>query len=284
MRIVCPSFSDMYTPNVEIKGFPDGDSYVRVPCAKDVRGKDVVVMNRLYPGQDSAIFQSILLLRTIREQGPASITFVAPYLPYSRQDKVFGEGEAKSAEILCDLLHREGVGKLVTFDCHFLKKEGEFEYGGLKIHNISLNRKIVERAREIAGGELIIMSPDEGASYLVEEFGGTSMKKERGAYAKGKEAYREIKEMKMGEGEEIGGKCVLIIDDMISTGSTMLKAVENVKKGGAKKIICAATHGFFLRGSLEKLKEAGAVFVSDTILSEVSGIRIKPLLESAIQE
>jgi ribose-phosphate pyrophosphokinase len=282
MKIVCPSFSDMYGPNVEIKKFPDGDSYVRVPSAKEAEGKDVVVFNRLYPEQDSAIFQTVLVLRALKAHNPKSITLVVPYLPYSRQDKLFKEGEVKSAEILCELLKNEGVDELVTFDCHFLKKEGEFEYGSLKIKNISLNRKLVEKAQEIAGGELEIISPDEGANYLVAEFGGSSMKKERGEYAEGGEAYREIKDVKMDK--DVSGKSVLIIDDMISTGGTMLRGVENVKKGGAKSVICTAAHGFFLKGSLEKLKEAGEVFVSDTIPTEVSKVSIKPMLEEMFSE
>jgi ribose-phosphate pyrophosphokinase len=282
MRFVCPSFSDMYTANVEIKKFPDGDSYVRVPSAAEATGKEVVVFNRLYPEQDSAIFQTLLVLRALRAHQPKSITLVAPYLPYSRQDKLFMEGEVKSAEILCMLLKREGVDLLATFDCHFLKKEGEFEYGGLKIKNISLNRQLVEKARGIAGGELEIMSPDEGANYLVAEYGGSSMKKERGDYAEGGEAYREIKEVKMER--DVSGKAVLILDDMISTGGTMLRGVENVKKGGAKSVICAAAHGFFLKGSLEKLREAGEVFVSDSIPTEVSEVSIRPFLEEMFPE
>ena len=122
MRFVCPSFSDLYEANVEIKKFPDGDSYVRVPSAAEAAGKNTVVFNRLYPEQDSAIFQTILVLRAIRAQDPKSITLVVPYLPYSRQDKLFKEGEVKSAEILCELLKKEGVDKLVTFDLVRLKK------------------------------------------------------------------------------------------------------------------------------------------------------------------
>lgn len=294
MRFVCPSFSDMYAPNVEIKVFPDGDSYVRVEGAKEAEGKDVVILNRLYPAQDSAIFQTILIIRAIREHKPKSLRLVVPYLPYSRQDKVFKEGEAKSAEILCDLLRREGVDGLITLDCHFLKREGKFEYGGLKIANLSMNREIVEKAKGIAGGELEIMSPDEGANYLVEEFGGSSMKKERGDYGggagsgvggergSGEEIYRGIKKMEMER--DVKGKSVLIIDDMISTGSTMLKAVENVKRGGAKKVICAATHGFFLKGSLGKLKESGEVFVTDSIPTEVSEVSVKPAIERALEQ
>ena len=55
MKFICPSFSDMYEPNVEIKNFPDGDSYVKIPGVKEAAGKDVLLLNRLYPNQDSSI-------------------------------------------------------------------------------------------------------------------------------------------------------------------------------------------------------------------------------------
>ena len=283
MKFVFPSCSDLSEPNVEVKEFPDGDSYVRVPDAKDAEGKDVVVLNRLYPRQNTAIFQTILALRAIKEAKPKSITLIVPYLPYSRQDKVVKVGEVKSAEILCELLKSEGVDKLITFDCHFLKKEGEFNYGGLKIRNISLNKLLIEKARELAGGEeLEIMSPDEGANYLVEDFGGSSMEKKRGDYIEGDVAYREIEEVKLNT--DVDNKHVLILDDMISTGGTMVKAAENVKAKGAKSIICAATHGFFLNNSLEKLQEvAGEVFVSNTIQSPVSLVEIKPFIEAEFE-
>ena len=99
-------------------------------------------------------------------------------------------GEAESAKIVCNLLAGAGVKKLVTFDCHFLKKEGEFKYGKLNLQNISLSKAIIDHAKEKfgntdgAGTEVPfeIVSPDEGANYLVEGAGGKSMKKVRGEY------------------------------------------------------------------------------------------------------
>ena len=119
-----------------------------------------------------------------------------------------------------------------------------------------------------------------GASYLVERSGGKSIEKVRGEYEEGKEAYRKIEGMKAEF--EVEGKDVLILDDMISTGSTMVKAAETLKQKGAKRIAFAATHGFFLKDSLEKLKALGDVFVSDSIPSPVSEVSIKRKVESLV--
>ncbi len=276
--LISPNFKDMCEPNLEIKQFPDGDTYTRIPQIEKYNGEDVILLHRLYPEQNTKLMELMFLLEALR--GAKSIVLIAPYLPYSRQDKLFKNGEVKSAEIVCSLLRKRGIGKLITFDCHFLKKEGEFEYGGLKIRNISLNKEIAEHAKEYLGEEFEVISPDEGANYLVREFGGESMKKVRGEYKEGGEAYRIIEKMEFSG--DVKGKNVLIMDDMISTGSTMFKAIENLQKAGAGKILCAATHGFFLKDSLERLRKTG-VFVSDTIPSKVSEVSIKEIIEKIIK-
>jgi len=282
MYLISPNFPEIAQPNIEFKTFPDGDSYVRIQSLAACKGKDVSLFHRLYPDQNGAIFQAILLLNVLKKGGVKPV-LVSPYLPYSRQDKIFLEGEALSAEILCGLLANAGAKKLVTLDCHFLKKEGEFVYGGLKIENISANRLLIEHAKSKLGAEALeIISPDEGANYLVSGFGGKSMKKVRGEYEKGKEAYRTVASME--RSFEVKGKNVLIIDDMISTGSTMIKAVENVRKGGAKKVLCAATHGFFLKDSLAKLKAmSDGVFTTNSIPNPVAEVDVRLLLKKYLE-
>lgn len=277
MYLISPNCQDIGKPNIEFKTFPDGDSYVRIENIKECQGEDVTLIHRLYPDQNTSIFNALLLLDTLKRVG-ARVTFVAPYLPYSRQDKTFLDGEALSAQVLCGLLANAGVRKFITIDCHFLKKEGKFEYSGLKIENVSANKLLVEHARKKVSLEpLEVISPDQGANYLVSEFGGKSMDKERGEYQKGESAYREIKSMEMDF--EVEGKNILILDDMISTGSTMVKAIENVKKGGAKKIFCAATHGFFMKGSFDKLRlMCDGLFTTNTIANLASEVDIKELI------
>jgi ribose-phosphate pyrophosphokinase len=279
MNLVSPNFSDLMEPNIEIKGFPDGDSYVRIEKLSACQGEEVNLFHRLYPDQNSSIFHALLMLDTLKRVG-ARTTLVTPYLPYSRQDKTFKEGEALSAQVLCSMFAHAGAKQLVTLDCHFLKKEGEMEYGGLKIRNISANRLLVEHAKKLLGNEeLEVISPDQGANYLVSAFGGKSMKKLRGEYEEGDEAYRTIE--KMEREFDVEGKNVLILDDMISTGGTMIKAVGNVRNGKANKVLCAATHGFFLKGSFEKLKDVSdGVFTTNSIPNPAAEVNALELLSS----
>ncbi|MBI2079931.1 ribose-phosphate pyrophosphokinase [Candidatus Micrarchaeota archaeon] len=269
MRLISPNFADLEKPNLEIKTFPDGDSYVRVPGIEKFSGQEVTLFHRLYPNQNSSLIEALFILKTLKKI-KCTVTLVAPYLPYSRQDKIFLEGETESAKIVCNFLAESGVDELVTFDCHFLKKEGAKKYGRLKITNISLANTLVEKAKEKFGSsEFLTISPDQGAAYMA----SNSMKKKRGNYETGVNAYREVKELNFDF--DVSGKSILIIDDMVSTGGTMIKAIENVKKNGAKKVGCAATHGFFLNDSLQKLRSmCEFVFVSNSIQSPVSQVNI----------
>ncbi len=283
MLLVSPNFSDLFSPNIEIKKFPDGESYVRIPNAAECKGRKVTVFHRLYPDQNQSLFELLLILDELTYHG-CHVAVVSPYLPYSRQDKKVLEGEIPGGKVVCKLLAQAGCKQFVTLDCHFIKKEGEYTHDDLNIKNISMNAELIEYARELFGDkDLEIIAPDQGAGYMVKSEGGQTMTKTREGYTGGAIIYREVEKL---EGKlDIEGKNVLILDDMISTGSTMLKAVERMREAGAKKIACAATHGLFLGSSLEKLQSvADAVFVTDSIPGPAAKVSIKAKFDQNIQQ
>ncbi|MCX6778002.1 MAG: ribose-phosphate diphosphokinase, partial [Candidatus Micrarchaeota archaeon] len=201
-------------------------------------------------------------------------TALVPYLPYARQDKRFLEGEAVSSEIICRMLAKAGCSELATFDCHFMKKEGETTYGGLKIKSVSLAGALAEYFRKKIDSPLFI-SPDQGAAYMV---GGKekAMVKVRGEYSKGETAYREVKTLEAGF--EVGGRNVVIIDDIIAGGGTMIRAVAACRKMGAKSVRCGCVHGLFLNGALQRILDEGAeeAVATNAIVSGASAISIAP--------
>lgn len=278
MDLISPNFSDLYQPNFEIGRFPDGDSHVRIPEIAKLKGQNVTLYHRLYPDQNNSLVELFLILETLKQEH-AKVTLVAPYLPYARQDKKKLDGEVASAIAVCNLLAQAGCEKLVTFDCHFLNATGPATFGNLKIENFSMGKELVEQAREYFAGEMFeVVAPDAGANYLVKEQGGKSFKKVRKEYNENKIGYRDIKTMECDF--EIEGRNFLILDDMISTGATMLKALEKLIECKAKKVFCAATHGLFLYNSLDKLRKfTEHVFASNSIVSQQAEVSIKPALE-----
>lgn len=275
-NIISPNFSDLLAQNIEIEHFPDADNYVRVPDVEKYAEKEVRVYHRLYPNQDSCLIQALLIGRIVKNA--KKIELVAPYLPYSRQDKIWSKGEIKSAEIIAEMLKFAGYSRIITFDCHFLKKIGEFEYGGIMIKNLTLSNEIIEHAKKRFGNEFEIISPDAGANYMSQ---GKGMKKIRGDYGKGNIIYRDIEKIDINF--DVNGKNILIIDDMVSTGTTMIKAIENLRKNGAGKIAIGATHGFFLKDSLKKLGQlSDYIFTSNTIPSSASQINFMDVLKNSL--
>jgi len=277
IKLISPNFSDLATPNIEIGKFPDGNTHVRIPNIQECAGKEVMVFHRLYPKQNTAFVELLLILEALKEH-KARVIVVAPYLPYARHEKQILDGEIASAPITCNLIASAGCEKLITFDCHFLNEVGEVKYGNLQIQNLSMGDELIAYAREFFGQEEFeVIGLDEGAAYLVKNHGGKYMKKSRKPYENGKVEYRDVEGLTCEFPVE--GKNVLLLDDMISTGTTMIRGIEKIKSCGAKKICAAAVHGLFLFDSAAQIsKPADRVFSTDTIQTNFAQVSIKDKL------
>lgn len=216
------------------------------------------------------------------EAGVKSIRLIIPYLPYARADKVWMSGEVVSAKLLARLLHNSGAKEVLTWDCHFLKKPGVFKYEGLKIINYCAGPELVAHLRA-ARPEALVISPDAGAKYLVGE-SGLFMRKERGGYDGGEQAFRPV--AKMEADFEVKGRHVILIDDMVAGGGTMVRATQKMLEMGAKSVSCAATHGMFLEGAMDKLHAAGAmrIVTTNTVPNPAASISISHDIEKYIKK
>lgn len=276
LKLVSPNFADLMEPNIEIGKFPDGDAHVRILDLEKYKDQETIVYHRLYPKQNTSLVVLLLILDTLKQIG-ARVSVVAPYLPYARQDKTKLNGEVGSAKTICNLLARAGCEKLYTFDCHFLNAEGEHRFGDLTIHNISMAKALYEKAREYFQESFEVVVPDAGAAYLVKDLGGKHFTKVRKEYDGERIAYRDIESLACDF--DIEGKNFLVLDDMISTGSTMVAVIEKLKTCGAKKIACGTIHGLFLFNCLDKLRKLTEyIFATDSIPSPQSAVSIKDKL------
>jgi ribose-phosphate pyrophosphokinase len=272
--LVSPNCADLCAPNFEIKKFPDGEDYIYIPDIDNLEGKDAVILHRCYPDQDSQLFQLFHILKVVRPLA-AHITALVPYLPYARKDEIARKGEVKSASLICGMLADAGLDELVTFDCHFMQEgEGKKEYAGLNIDNRSLAPELLAYVKPKVSNPVFI-SPDIGTAYMVKKVGGVSMEKTLGDYVHGPVAFRQIIEEKLDF--DVTGRDVILIDDMIIAGETMIRAAQVCKKGGAKRIVCAAVHGLLVNCAFDKIRAAGAkeVVVSDSIPGPAAVVSVK---------
>jgi len=262
---------------IEVRHFPDGDSYIRLP--RKVRGADVLIYSHCYPDQNSKLLELMLTIATCRELGARKVRAFVPYLPYARQDKRVLPGEAVSSKTVCSLLRHAGLNELITLDCHFLKRRGKFKYAGLAIRNLTAAPSLLRLAKKGTRSPLVI-TPDQGAAYLAKgEKGSKSMKKVRGSYGRGSTAYRPV--ASLSAKFNVRGRDVIVIDDIVAGGSTMICAVQLCRKGGARSITCATTHGQFLKDADKRIKKAGArkIVSTDSIRSRYSKIKSLDLFE-----
>jgi len=279
--LVSQNSSYIFPSNIELRNFQDKESHILVHNLESYRGQDVQVLHRCYPKQDSSLLQLFLIGKTLSKVANR-MEAVIPYLPYARQDKIWKDGEALSAEVICQMVAAAGFTSIATFDCHFLKKPGEFTYGGIRIRNFSLSDDLVSYFKAKKPGALFI-SPDQGANYLVDYVGGKSMVKKRGDYSRHKKvAKRPVESLEMDF--DVKGQDVIMLDDMIAGGGTMMRATRAVLSLGAKSVCCGCTHGLFLGDAYTKLQNAGAeeIVASNTIASEASKIDIMNPLKDHI--
>ena len=254
---------------VDIKRFPDGEIYVRV--VSDVKGKECAVVQST--PDNGSLVELILTLDLLRDLGASRVHAVVPYLGYSRQEKRFQDGEALSAKTVLKII--DGLSdSVLTVNCHFLDAAGEFDFHGIKIRNIDAFPELANYFKEKVGSPFLV-APDEGSLELVKNSAGIigcgfdSLEKER---VSGVEVKTEAKEL------AVEGKDVIILDDSISTGNTIINAADLIRKQGAKSVSAGCVHGIFSNG-LEKLKTAAdEVVCTDTVQGEASGVSVAKLI------
>jgi ribose-phosphate pyrophosphokinase len=279
--LVSPTCSDFAAPNIEIKKFHDCENYVFIPEIEKIRAKNVTILHRCYPEQDSRLLQFLQILSAVKPFA-TKVTAIIPYLPYSRQDEVSRPGETDSATMTVKLLASAGLNELITFNCHFLEGESKKNIAGLDIENRSIVNDLLDYVKPRVSNPVFI-APDQGAAHFVEKLGGISMEKTLGQYIHGPVAFRQITSEKLDA--DIAGRDVILIDDMIISGETMVKAAQVCKKGGARRIVCASVHGLLMGCAFDRIRAAGAkeVVVSDTVPSPAAVVSIKKQLNDVLE-
>ena len=264
---------------VEGKRFPDGEVYVRVtPSVKD---EDVIVVQSMEPPQNDALVELMLIVDALVEAGASSITLFTPYLPYSRQDRVFLAGEPVSVRAVLRALHSLGVGRLVVVEAHSERALSHFPGRVVNVNPLPYMAKLAG-----LGGDALIVSPDMGgvsrARSVAEALGARSC-----YIAKVRDRVTGSISMDVGSLDP-RGLDVVIVDDIMSTGGTLAEASRILLERGARSVQVLVVHNLNLPGALEKVTGAGVsrIITSNTLpqprLDVVSVIDITPVVAGEI--
>ena len=267
---------------LQVKKFPDGETKIRFLA--DVKGKDVILVQSFYGDMNwdvnDCVVEAIFAAETARDLGAKKVFLAAPYFPYLRQDKRFKPGESISLKIMAGLVDRH-FDKVFVVDPHLHREAQLSHIFKIHSHKITSNPWIADYIRKNIKNPLIV-GPDwesyKWAQRVAEQIGCEYVILEKVRYSG-----RKVK-VTLNKKIDLDNKPVVFVDDMISTGNTILEASKNIRKLVAKKFYCVAVHGLFVEGALEKLRKANIEAVTtNTIPNKVAKIDVSGIVADALK-
>lgn len=265
---------------IQIEKLPDGEKYVRL--SSKVEGKDVFLFNSFANNPDEMLIETIFLIETIAEYNARSINCIFPYFPYSRQDKRFIEGEAISLKIVSKLFRNLEIDRMFVFDFHLHRIDNLTELFGVEVVNLTAMGKLAKYSMRF-GDKLLVVAPDEEAVQWAKVFA----EEINSDYIYFKKIRVDAENVIISsQPPDVEGRDAIIVDDMISTGGTVIQALRVLKQGGCNKVFAACTHAILAKDALKRMLEAGIedMVASDTILSPISHVTVSDLIADAIRE
>jgi len=264
--------------NVEHKLFPDGESYIRFPGR--VKGEDLIVTQGMHPPQDRHIFQACLLAETALDLGASSVSLVAPYLAYARQDKRFLEGEVVSLNILLKLMKSVGYEKIYTVNIH---SPWVIESSPIPVIDLQAEEVLAEYLKGLGLEDVMVVSVGKKGEIMAKRVS----EKLRAGYSVARSSRDKITGEVSIELEKLEKKKdVVVVDDIISTGGTMAKLVKVLKDMNVRRVIAACVHGLMVGDAVKRISDAGAELIaaSDTVPSEYSKYSVAKIISDKILE
>lgn len=239
--------------------FSDGE--VKVEIGENVRGKDVFVIQPTCPPVNENLMELLIMLDALRRASAQRITAVIPYFGYARQDRKDQPRVPITAKLVANILDGAGANRILTLDLHAGQIQGFFDIPLDHLYGINV---FVNYFRRKKIKDLVVVSPDVG---------GIKMAR---AYAKRFRAGLAIVDKRRNSPEstevmhilgEVKDKNVILVDDIIATGSSIVEAARAIKRAGAKKIFAAITHGILSKDAVAKINKSAidSLVITDSI-------------------
>jgi len=257
--------------------FPDGESKITLN-GKPKKGK-IIVVQATYPPVDSNLIQLFSLISKAKQYS-SNVIAVIPYFGYARQDREFLQGEIITMKVLAKIFKGLGLSKIIIVDIHSKLAINHFK---IKSKNVSAVPQLVKYFKKLRLNEPLVVSPDLGGSQRAKDFAkiyGTNfiaLKKQRNK----KTGKVLIKSTNL---NEVKGRDLILVDDMISTGGSIIKATEFLKKQKCKKVFVACTHALLRDNAERKIKNAGVskIISANTIPGNTSVVDVSEIIAKAI--
>jgi len=261
----------------ETKIFPDGES--KVTLQKIPKKSVILVVQSTYPPVDTNLLQTLSIISQVRKISSRTFAII-PYMGYARQDKQFLSGEVITMSAVAKMLQSVGAKKVIVVDIHSNIALNHFK---IPTENVSAIPELAKYFKKLNLKNPLVVSPDMGgysrskkfASLLKTDF--IVLKKHRDR----KTGRVSIQTAKV----DVQGKDLILVDDIISTGGSIIKAAQFLKKQKCKRVFVACTHGLLVEGAEKKIRKAGVsrIISTNTIPGNTSKVDISGILAKSVQ-
>ncbi len=259
------------------KIFPDGES--KITINQIPKKSIVVVIQSTYPPVDSNLLELLSIVSKVRKFSSRVYT-VIPYMGYARQDREFLDGEIITIGVVGKLLKASGVKKILTVDIHSKSALKELK---IPSENVSAMEVLVKHFKKMKMKDPLVVSPDSGGQERAKKF-AELLKTDFIALKKHRD--RKTGKVNILSGKvDVKDRDLIIVDDMISTGGSIVKATKFLKKHECKRVFVACTHALLVNDATKKIKNAGVsqIISTNTIPGESAKVDVSKVISDALR-
>ncbi|HEY3094638.1 MAG TPA: ribose-phosphate pyrophosphokinase [Nitrososphaera sp.] len=260
----------------ELRVFSDGESKIKIGRT----GENCVVVQSTYPPTDTHLMQALMLSKKCAEDGARDVCAIIPYLAYARQDRAFLEGEVVSIAVVAKLLEAAGVRHVITVDIHSQLAMSHFA----SVENVSSIPLLANHASGMKLHRPVAVSPDAGGADRTKEF---AKRMETDFVALKKSRDKTTGEVTVDEklGIDVASRDAILVDDMISSGGSIVKAAELLRKKGVGKVYAMCAHALLIGDAARKIKTAGAqdIIATNSVPGEYAKVDLSPAIAEAVK-
>ena len=260
----------------QTKIFPDGES--KITFSSVPKKSIILVVQSTYPPVDTNLLHTLAIISQARKAS-SKIYAIIPYMGYARQDRQFLSGEVVTMSIVAKMLQAVGAKKVIVVDIHSKTALNHFK---IPTVNVSAIPELAKYFKKLKIKKPFVVSPDTGGSSRAKKFAGLLntdfiiLKKSRNRNT-GKVQIQSSK-------VDVRGRDLIVIDDIISTGGSIIKATQFLKKQKCKRVFVACTHGLFVGDAERKIKKAGVskIISTNTIPRSTSKVDMAGVIVKSI--
>ena len=273
----------------DARAFANGELYVRYE--ESVRGCDAFVIQSHTAPINEWIMEHLIMVDALKRASAKRITVVMPFYGYARQDKKHRGREPISARLMADMFKTAGADRLIAVDLHTAQIQGFFD--GPVDHLMALPILSEYVSRRYGHEQLAVVSPDAGRIKVAEQWSNRLGGAPLAFIHKTRDINRPNESVANRVVGQVEGRICVLVDDMIDTGGTIVKAAEALMKDGAAGVVIAATHAILSDPAVDRLKNSPATEVvvtntlpipSDRQFDKLTVLSIAPLISRAIRE